>query len=281
MKNYTLEEEYDIIEKAQAGCIKSRNLLIENNVRLVTSIVNKYKNKGVEFEDLFQEGVIGIIKAIDAFSFEHTCRFSTHAYMHIQRNVQTAISNNASTIKKPDAKYVLMMRINRIKPLLRNELGRDATIDEITEALETQHKEYKNRLTSDDINEAIEIFQPIASINFKLDSSSDSDDGAEMEEVLICEDENEKADIFLKYEAVDFWESVDAILASLSRYERDVIKYTYGIGVKALTTKEIVKQCGIVSEKKVKEFEQSALLKIKKSKILARYYNEIIENYKR
>lgn len=269
------QEDYDLIRKAKDGDIKSRNVLIQNNVKLVSHIAKNYLNRGVDFNDLFQEGSIGIIRAIENFDFSKNVKFSTHAYYHISRSIQTAISNLSSTIKKPDAKYVLMMRINRIKPLLEAELGHTPSIAEIAEALESQHKEYKNKLESDDIEEAISIFQPVASINFKMD-----DEGNEMSEVLVVEDDNEKEkETFLfEDEFADFWSSVDTVLAKLSAEEKYVIKCIYGIDEKEKTSKSLATELK-KSERDIKIIEQSALIKIRDTKILNNYYFELLNEH--
>src|SRR5690625_2319142 len=131
----TNEQVKDYIFKSQQGDKDARDILVERNIRLVWSVVQRFMNRGFEQEDLFQIGTIGLIKSIDKFDLSYDVRFSTYAVPMIIGEIQRFIRDDGS-IKVSRSLKETANKIRRKRDELTKELGRSATILEISNALE-------------------------------------------------------------------------------------------------------------------------------------------------
>lgn len=129
-----------LIEQSQNGNHIARDTLVENNVRLVWSVVQRFVHRGYELDDLFQIGSIGLIKAIDKFDLSYEVRFSTYAVPMIIGEIQRFIRDDG-TIKVSRTLKELNYKIRLTKESLTKELDRSPTISEIAEALEITKEE--------------------------------------------------------------------------------------------------------------------------------------------
>src|SRR5690625_1941536 len=136
----TNEQVKDYIFKSQQGDKDARDILVERNVRLVWSVVQRFMNRGFEQEDLFQIGTIGLIKSIDKFDMSYDVRFSTYAVPMIIGEIQRFIRDDGS-IKVSRSLKETASKIRRKRDELTKELGRSATIMEIANALEITAEE--------------------------------------------------------------------------------------------------------------------------------------------
>lgn len=141
----TIEEEYELIKKAQAGDDEARNVLVESNLRLVISVAKRYRNvSGITFEDLIQEGNLGLFRAIEKFDMSSGNRFSTYATWWIRQNVTRYISNHGRTVRIPIKMSETLSKANRIKDKLSYDLGRDPSDEEVAEELGITIDRYKD-----------------------------------------------------------------------------------------------------------------------------------------
>ncbi len=131
----THAEEIELSTRAKAGDKRARRRLIEKNLRLVVSVAKKYRGYGLPFEDLIQEGNIGLMKAVEKFDPDRGYRFSTYATWWIRQAVQRAVADKGRTIRLPVHMTEKVRKMRRAYGELSAELGREPLDDEIAQRL--------------------------------------------------------------------------------------------------------------------------------------------------
>ena len=241
------DEEKVLARRIGGGDMSARRKLIESNVRLVISIAKKYRGRGVDFEDLIQEGNAGLIRAVEKFDPEMGNRFSTYATWWIRQAVTRAVADHARTVRLPAHVVDALYRLRRAENALSIELGRDATEEELVERLGVKPEEAR-RLR--------EVSQPISSINAKINA----DEGSEFGELLPDE---RSGDDYARVE-VGQWELalVEAV-RSLPEREARIIEMRHGLdGNETLTLREVSEELGI-SQERARQVEIKALRTIR------------------
>ena len=157
----THAEEIDLSNRAKAGDGRARRRLIEKNLRLVVSVAKKYRGYGLPFEDLIQEGNIGLMKAVEKFDPDRGFRFSTYATWWIRQAVQRAVADKGRTIRVPVHMTEKIRKVSRAYNELSAELEREPNEEEVGERLGWAIDEV--RLTMGAMPDATSLDQPVSS----------------------------------------------------------------------------------------------------------------------
>ena len=230
-----------LIKRAQDGDKEAREQLIKDNVGLVWSIVRRYMGRGQEAEDLFQIGVIGLMKAVDKFDLSYEVMFSTYAVPMISGEIKRYLRDNNSLIKMSRSIKENGWKIKQAKERLAYELGRDATMEELAAATE---------LTMEDVVTALEANSEIESI-YKTVYQGDGNEIFLVDR--IHEEKNETEYLINRI-------TVEKLLNSLEENERTLIVSRY---FEEKTQTETAKLLGI-SQVQVSRLEKKILLKMRK-----------------
>ena len=231
-----------LIQRAQEGDKVAREQVINENVGLVWCIVRRFLGRGQEAEDLFQIGVIGLMKAVDKFDLNYEVMFSTYAVPMISGEIKRYLRDNNSLIKMSRSIKENGWKIKAAKERLMFELGRDATIEELAVATE---------LSTEDVITALEAGSEVESIYKTVYQG----DGHEIYLVDRIKEEKNEADALIDHM------TVEQLLDGLTTEERSLIISRY---FEDKTQMETAKLLGI-SQVQVSRLEKKILLKMRKN----------------
>jgi RNA polymerase primary sigma factor len=242
-KLLTHEEEVELSRQAEAGDQEARRRLIEKNLRLVVSVAKKYRGMGLPFEDLIQEGNIGLIKAVERFDPEMGHRFSTYATWWIRQAISRAISDKGRVVRLPVHAGEKARKVARVRNALSAELRREPTAEEIAESLGWSVQEVN----------AVIGFLPDAT---SLDRPAGSEDGApKLGELVEDERASEVPDAVIReMENARLREAIEG----MADRERRVLVRRYGLDDREpATLTELGAELGLTRER-VRQLQRNA-----------------------
>lgn len=254
-----IEEEYKLINDAQGddpiASEIARNTLIESNLRLVLYIAKRYSNSTVPFEDLIQEGNLGLFKAIEKFDTSSGNKFSTYATWWIRQNITRYISNQSRTIHIPIKMSELVSKYKKAMSVLENDLGREPNVDELS---------FFIGINKEKISDMLHFTQNNAALDMEISSASSEGRNLTLADTLINEEEDDLETSITKADGIS---QLKQALDDLTWEERYVILNLNGFAntQDRITKAQLAQDLGLKSSSKVSQLERSAKRKLQEA----------------
>ncbi|MHC4231855.1 MAG: RNA polymerase sigma factor RpoD [Planctomycetota bacterium] len=241
-----LQRRLRAVEAVHTQYDEAKRNLSGGNLRLVVSIAKKYRNRGLSFLDIIQEGNTGLMRAVDKYEYRRGYKFSTYATWWIRQAITRAIADHARTIRIPVHMIETMSKLRTISKNLLQKLGREATIEEIAEVA---------KMSVSETRRVLKISKHPFSLDRPIGESEDSYFGDFIEDDTAESPVQSATQEMLK-------DRIEEVLTTLTYREREIIKLRYGIGDGYTYTLEEVGRIFKVTRERVRQVEAKAIRKL-------------------
>jgi RNA polymerase primary sigma factor len=242
----TAEGEVELARRIERGDFDAKQKMIESNLRLVVSIAKNYRNQGLPFLDLIQEGTLGLVRAAEKFDYRKGFKFSTYATWWIRQAIARALADKARTIRIPVHVVEKLNKIGRAERKLVTELGREPTAEEIAEVTGIEPEEVESIKRS---------AQAPVSLEKPVGDEEESEFGQFIADERAESPYERAAEILTK-------EALREALENLSYRERRVLELRYGLGGEHPRTLDEVGRTFNVTRERIRQIENQSLKKL-------------------
>jgi RNA polymerase primary sigma factor len=242
----SLRKRVEVVKKRFQEYEQAKRDLSGGNLRLVVSIAKKYRNRGLSFLDLIQEGNTGLMRAVDKYEYRRGYKFSTYATWWIRQAITRAIADQARTIRIPVHMIETMSKLRNVSKKLLQEMGREPTIEETAKAA---------NISVEETRRVLKISRHPISLDRPVGESEDSYFGD------FIEDDSAESPVQAATQEM-LKDKIDQVLKTLTYREREIIKLRYGLGDGYTYTLEEVGRIFKVTRERVRQIEAKAVRKL-------------------